>query len=291
MKSNHIKTLAMRKFLSIIFINILFVLNSFSQQHKDCDDPLMLCGPSPFRIETSFGSGIEDSQVSNSCVMIEFSSIWIEINIMTAGDLVFEITPDDIMVDLDFIVFKIEDNDCESKSIIRCMASGITGGATMEENMPCLGATGLAFGETDVTENPGCTTGDNNFLAPLEAEEGDQYMIMISDFSESLQGYQINFSGTATIDCITTSSDDISKIDQAPLFSSSTIEDQLLVTTHSFDGQAKLQIYSLNGTTLFNQNIQENESVLVNNLTLGGMYLIVLNTNKSIVSEKVILVN
>ncbi len=262
----------------VVFILLSTAISSYAQQYKDCEDPLILCGESPFTIEVTEGIGEIDSCVLNSCIQNEFKSTWIALNIIGDGDLVFEITPTDENTDIDFVVFQLDSDDCEAKTLIRCMASGMNVGQPDSINERCLGSTGLAFGETDIEELPGCSDGDNNFLAPISAIEGDRYMLMISDFSLSLDSFMLDIGGTAVIE-------------DTSLFDVSQSGSNILVKTHALPGQSKLMMYSVNGAIMHEENVLGNELYLIDKSILSGTYFLVLRTSKSVYSETIIVSN
>ena len=70
-----------------------------------------------------------------------------------------------------------------------------------------MGSTGLAPGNTDAEELPGCLSGNNNYLAPIEAFAGAEYIMLINEFSQSGLGYTLTFTGSAELNCTTGTAD------------------------------------------------------------------------------------
>ncbi len=273
----------------LVLLISCFCFSSFGQMHKDCDDALQLCGDSPFTIEVFEGTGDSDDGVTSTCLIMEFSSTWIAINPITGGDLVFEITPAEDLNDLDFAVYQLTNGDCETKEIIRCMASGETAGAPVSSNEPCQGSTGLAFGETDTEELPGCSDGDNNFLAPLQVQPGDQYILLINDFSSNLNSFTLSFGGSAELDCITlTSNENISNIDQAPLFTVNQNNDQLSIKTQEFTGSGTLILYAIDGSKVYEKIVFAHELIHLDFPFPIGSYFATLRTQHGAQSEKIL---
>lgn len=123
---------------------------------------------------------------------------------MESGSLSFVLYPDSAWQDLDFVVYQPgSDDDCVDKIPIRCMAAGANTGQPPQQWINCTGATGLAPGNTDAEEPAGCSSSSNNFLAPIEALAGEQYILMINEFSDSGFGYTLSFTGTASLTCTT----------------------------------------------------------------------------------------
>ena len=199
----------MNKFSSFYILFILLVTTSrILAQHKDCDSALEVCGNSPFHIVPAAGVGSTDAGIDNTCVFQEFNSMWIKWTVIEDGIISFVLTPDSSLQDLDFVVFQSgSEYDCNNKTQIRCMAAGANIGQPPQEWLNCAGATGLAAGNTDVEEPAGCSSSSNNFLAPLQAVAGDQYMMLINEFSDSGYGYTLSFTGTAVLSCISGTAD------------------------------------------------------------------------------------
>jgi hypothetical protein len=177
---------------------------TFSQNHTDCATSIFRCEKTGFTITYSGGIGMSDG-IEGTCLNEEFASTWFRWKIAQPGDLIFLLTPTNGSDDLDFAVFKLNSTgDCDSKTLVRCMAAGETVGDPTG-SLPCLGSTGLAFGETDVTENPGCSNGNNNFLAPLNCLAGEEYVLLVNNFSQSNGGFTLTLGGDAGLSCDSTS--------------------------------------------------------------------------------------
>ncbi len=191
----------------ILFI-LLLPISRIIAQHKDCATALELCGNSQFYIIPTSGIGLADAGVSNTCVGQEFNSMWVKWTVMEAGIISFVLTPDSVWQDLDFIVYEPGDEyDCIDKIPIRCMAAGANVNQPPQEWVNCMGSTGLAPGNTDAEELPGCLSGNNNYLAPIEAFAGAEYIMLINEFSQSGLGYTLTFTGSAELNCTTGTAD------------------------------------------------------------------------------------
>jgi hypothetical protein len=191
----------------ILFI-LLIPISRIIAQHKDCATALELCGHSPLYIVPAFGIGSTDAGVASTCIGQEFNSMWFKWTVMEDGIISFVLAPDSVWQDLDFIVYEPGDEyDCIGKIPIRCMAAGANSGQPPHTWVNCTGPTGLAPGNTDAEEPPGCPSGSNNFLAPIEALAGDQYIMLVNEFSQSGLGYLLTFTGTAKLSCITGTAD------------------------------------------------------------------------------------
>ena len=277
-----------RTFYTFLF-NLILISAITAQENKDCSDPLILCGESPFSIEVSQGVGIEDVIVSGSCVQQEFNSIWIELNIESSGDIIFDMFPHDEIADLDFIVIKKENDDCNNNEVIRCMASGETVGGGNNEQ--CGASTGLQYGEVDTEEQPGCSGDDNNFLAPLEVLEGEQYLLLINNFSNT-SGFDLNFGGTGKIGCITTNTSELEPKPNFSIVSSNIVTDELHIQTGQHFEKGRLYLLDMNGKVIYQKKIQREELVEIKDLKISGTYIVImLETEKGVTSDKVLFIN
>lgn len=174
---------------------------------SDCKDAVVLCDKSPFQIDNLDNVGDIDDELTGSCVdngqNQEKASVWYVWTCDEPGSLTFTLSPNNpnsSEEDLDFVVYELPGGltDCNNRVSIRCMLSGESGNLSAEQNAPCYGDTGLAFGETDTAEEAGCNDGSNNFVAPLDMEAGKSYGLIVNNFSSSGYGFSIEFGGTGT---------------------------------------------------------------------------------------------
>ena len=195
----------MNKFSFSYFSFLLLIsIPGLYAQHKDCATALEICDNTPLHIDPGSGVGSIDPDVANTCVFQEYNSIWLKWTVMEEGIISFVLYPDSALQDLDFVVFQTGSDDvCNDKIPVRCMAAGANVGQPPQQWLNCAGATGLAPGNTDAEEPAGCSSASNNFLAPIDALAGEQYILMINEFSDSGFGYTLSFTGTASLTCIT----------------------------------------------------------------------------------------
>lgn len=168
---------------------------------------MQICKKQVYHIDRAGGEGNDATEAAfvpcflngESMGQAEENSTWIAFEIAKGGTLTFTIVPHREEDDIDFVVYRLPANgDCRGKQIVRCMAAGDTRTA----NSPCMGATGLREGETDTSEDAGCSdAGDNNWLAPLRTAEGEKYVLLISNVTTRGPGFSINFGGTAKLPC------------------------------------------------------------------------------------------
>ncbi|MBK9018270.1 MAG: gliding motility-associated C-terminal domain-containing protein [Saprospiraceae bacterium] len=175
--------------------------NAVPELSSDCFSAVILCDKSPFSVELAVGEGSDPNEVEpTACINSEIASSWYRWTCKDAGTLAFTITPNNSSDDIDFAVYELPGgiNDCENKEIVRCEAAGENVGSPFSEWEICTGSTGLSLNESDVTEVPGCPLGQNNFVAALDMVVGKSYALVINNFSESGNGFSIEFGGTGT---------------------------------------------------------------------------------------------
>ncbi|MCB0570878.1 MAG: hypothetical protein KDC66_13980, partial [Phaeodactylibacter sp.] len=165
----------------------LLPLYTMAQDYTDCNLALDICSKGSLHFGLPSGQGQLHEIVDVSCyptATMEFAPTWVAWEIAESGTIEFILTPDGPQVDLDFYVFRLPSSgQCESKEEVRCMASGENVGEPFSSWAPCIGPTGLLPGNTDTSESPGCQAGDNNFLAPLQAQAGEAYVLLVENFT------------------------------------------------------------------------------------------------------------
>ena len=241
-----------------LFFIVIIILSSnlvFSQSYKDCQDALEICGESPFVLEFEEGVGLNEFETENYCVTNEYSSLWITWTIEKEGLMTFVLSPLDENQDIDFVVFKLVGENCDNKEMIRCMASGAVFSLPPSAYESCLGETGLAFGEFDVEETSGCAVGDNNFLAPLDTEKGDVFVMAVMNFSNDGQPINLSFGGEAEITCITSAVDDEVAKDNLPEMVPTLSDGNFIIRLRN-KGElgSKISIYDYQGRCVLNSS-------------------------------------
>lgn len=180
-------------------------INTFSppkNPESDCSKATILCNKDPFFIKFLSGVGSDRNEVLGTCIQEESASVWYKWRIKTSGKLTFTLTPNNGSDDLDFAVFILPGgpDDCANKKIVRCVAAGETVGASVAFNAPCFGPTGISERANDITEQPGCNNGNDNFVSAIDAKEGEVYALVVNNFSQSGNGFSIKFGGTSTFE-------------------------------------------------------------------------------------------
>lgn len=177
--------------------NFSLCLNNYSgaiTATSDCPQAAVLCNQAPFVIPQVTDGGNDPSEADDAeCLniaglpVVTFST-WFVWTAAESGSLTFALTPINETDDLDFVLYEFPNGpgDCSGKTVLRCMASS------------CIGPTGLNDTALDVSEAPGCSPGDDNFLAAVQMEEGVTYGLMVNNFSQTTIGFEVEFGGTAS---------------------------------------------------------------------------------------------
>jgi len=181
--------------------------NEVPEPSGDCPSSVILCDKSPFVVEQLTGTGINMEMLpesacnnSNGCTWAESNSSWYTWTCKDAGSLAFDLTPLKEDDDLDFAVYELPNGlgDCSGMIELRCMLSGANTNQDISQWIECTGPTGLSLADGDTGETCGCQAGDNNYVSAISLEAGKVYGILVNNFSQSGNGFSMEFGGTAT---------------------------------------------------------------------------------------------
>ncbi|MFC0605454.1 T9SS type B sorting domain-containing protein [Winogradskyella pulchriflava] len=168
-----------------VFLILFFQTNA--QEPNDCVNAITVCGNGNF-MSNATGSG-NDFEV-DGCGGFEHNSIWLEVNIVQAGTLGFDLIPNDpdILVDYDFWVYGPNRVCSNLGSPIRC--------ATTNPNQAGLSNnhTGINGSTTLTQSGPGAN--GNGYVFWLNVNVGESYYIVI-DRPAGDGGFELQWTGTA----------------------------------------------------------------------------------------------
>lgn len=176
----------------LIFVLIALAVFNASESHgqQDCFDAIKVCDQSFTQANAYAGTGaVSEIPSGSSCLGNgESNSVWYVFTIISAGDLTFQLTPNVATDDYDFAVYDLTTDSCAgivngTNTPVSCNYSATTG------------ATGLSNGATQTTAG----SSDPNQNAPLSVSVGQTFALMVSNFTSSQSGYQLDFAGTASI--------------------------------------------------------------------------------------------
>jgi hypothetical protein len=125
-----------------------------------------------------------------------FNMVFLKVKVKVGGSLYFKITPEAGVKDVNFVVFKMSNNfDLSTREQLRCIYGGPLPGEPL-----CFTSTGLRPGDADVFEAYGCLEdGVDSFGAPLEAEDDDEFLVVIRSSERRGTDMQIEWCGTALL--------------------------------------------------------------------------------------------
>jgi hypothetical protein len=178
----------MRKLLFIVFC--ASSISTWAQTSiSDCDGAIVLCGDLYTETQASFNTGnvIEPTGACNQG--LEQSSVWYTFTVQQAGDLSFILNPLTAADDYDWGLFDITTGGCAGLGTtspeVECNSYGLFGSN---------GPTGIstANGGSGSTNGPGNTFGPP-FNADLPVVVGQTYALVVMNWSNSLDGYTIDF--------------------------------------------------------------------------------------------------
>jgi hypothetical protein len=203
------KTFYMQQRLLTFLFLLFFTTDFYAQEHADCVSAMDICEKKTYHIDKAGGEGRDRTEAdmmtcflnSENAGQAEENSTWIKFEIVKNGQLTFAITPHRVTDDLDWVVYRLAPSgDCATKKVVRCMAAG--DGESLSLSSPCMGETGLRWGEADDSENAGCSDPDDNaWLTPLKVTKGEKYVLLVSNVTSKGPGFSIRFGGTAMLPC------------------------------------------------------------------------------------------
>lgn len=167
----------MKKIL-LLFFSMIF---GFYFGQNNCSSALTVCGNSNISYNPS-GPGVLEQLGPNSCINTEKFSVWYIVNVATSGTLTMSITPNQPS-DYDFAIYGPNKTCGALGDPIRCSYAAGTG------------ATGLNTTAVDLSEG---ASGDR-WVKYLDVQAGEQYILLVNNFSENNNGFQLIWGGTATL--------------------------------------------------------------------------------------------
>lgn len=183
--------------LSLSLLGTLHLCLAQTAPVGDCLGAIPVCQRiySEINSPSGFGNEVEINPTYN-CMQTEANTIWYTFTVNNSGNFGFLLTPNNSIDDYDWALFDITNASCDElfsnpDLIVSCNAAGGTG---------CLGATG-ANGNTTYdnqgfncgTEPPTTFSGFSPFNALVPVLEGNTYVLCVSNWSGSPNGYVIDF--------------------------------------------------------------------------------------------------
>lgn len=257
----------MKYFLGIYFgcfCGVFSTINAQTPTIQDCLGALPVCQNVYSETRSPSGAGNYRNEIftGTNCLNDgEKNSIWYTFTVNKTGNFGFLITPNNLNDDYDWALYNITNASCSDlisnpNITVSCNAAGGT-----ESGRNCHGPTGATGASNSNFQGYGCNRGNSPLNALVPVELGNTYVLMINNWTGSVNGYNLDFS----------LSDDIGIIDMlAPTVNSITTQG-----TESF-------------TIQFSENIQC-ESISPENFDIigdGGPYEIRLAQSPCVVGAQ-----
>ena len=261
---------------------------SYAQEPNDCQFAVTVCGNSDFSLDVN-GIGTQELNNTNTCGSRENNSIWLQVNIETAGTLAFTLTPGSTSIneDYDFFIFGPNVSCGNIGQSIRCSTTNPSA-ANQGNNL-----TGLNSTSTETSEGPG-PNGDS-FVSDIDVQAGESYFIVI-DRPIGNSPFSLEWTGTATFpdnpsnplvsnpnssilpslelcDAQSPFNDNITEIDLSTLTQDIINgESDVAVTYHTTESDANIRRDAL-GDIFNNTSSNERIFIRIENLTTGCFIL------------------
>jgi gliding motility-associated-like protein len=175
--------------LAIFLVSLTPFLLRAQPTIQDCLGAIPVCQDLYVENESPSGDGNINNEIINgeTCTAGELNSIWYVFTANEDGLLGFLITPNNFDDDYDWALFDLSNGDCDdlvAENLVSCNAAG--GGG-------CHGPTGCSASGIGDWVPGGCTgSGPINALVPMQA--GNTYVLMVSNWTGSPDGYTLDFS-------------------------------------------------------------------------------------------------
>ena len=170
---------------------------------QDYSTASILCTKDAFTQTNVSGAGSNNRESAGTCLdngastaPIEANSAWYKWTAANNGTLTFTISPTVSGDDIDWVLYDLGTSgsatNVNAANAIRC-ASGSGVNCT-----PFYNQTGLNLTSTDLTEMPGCVSGQDGFVKYIDMIQGHVYALLINNFSNGNNGFALSFGGTET---------------------------------------------------------------------------------------------
>jgi gliding motility-associated-like protein len=192
----------MRTLLSLLTLFLLGALPLKAQllpplqPEQDACNALQLCGNSFTSPYSYVGIGSVVDITNTPCSGAEGNTMWLRLDVSSAGTIVFNLTPQLAADDYDFAVLDMTGTTCDNlaaATTIRCNFNTNLNGSNPG------GVVGVAASGTLNYVTAGAF--GNSFCAQINANVGDVYLIMINNFGQGFggnpgSGFTIDFTGS-----------------------------------------------------------------------------------------------
>ncbi|WP_175620187.1 T9SS type B sorting domain-containing protein [Chryseobacterium schmidteae] len=164
-----------------LLLFFILISSQLYYSQSDCVTAAPICGDTNFSA-TPTGPGLILEDLGGCLTDDENFSLWYKFTIDTGGILTFTIDPNVFADDYDFAVYGPDPNCASLGPPIRCNFSGADGPTGL--NLTSTDPNGGAFGQ---------------WSSALNVLPGQVYYLVIDNYSNSTNGFSIDFGGTATL--------------------------------------------------------------------------------------------
>jgi gliding motility-associated-like protein len=182
-----------------------FLSGQIVPTNQDCLGAIPVCQQIYIENQSPSGDGNYNNEINTaiSCTAGELNSIWYRFTVNQDGDFGFLITPNDPDDDYDWTLFDITNADCgdiatDPSLVVSCNAAGGVGchGPTGADGSTTWSVQGAGCGFPD----PGQAFGNTPLNALIPVVAGNTYVLMVSNWTGSPNGYTIDFGLSTGID-------------------------------------------------------------------------------------------
>lgn len=184
--TNHLR----HNLLFLFALTVFSILSEKARGQQDCFDAINVCSSTYVQNTSYSGTGFEDEVPSGTSCLgnEEVNSVWYTFTATSSGSLEFQLNPLNPNDDYDFALYDLTNDSC----------TGISAGLNLP--LSCnysagAGSTGLS--SVGIGNNNGSS--DSNQNQPINVQAGQVYALLICNFTASQNGYELNFSGSASI--------------------------------------------------------------------------------------------
>jgi len=187
-----------------IFFRFIFMFsivslyaNAQAPTFQDCLGAIPVC-QSVYKVEqipNGYGT-YQEFDVFDGCIPIDENSTWYTFIARSSGNFGFLITPNEPTDDYDWVLFDITNVTCvdilnnSNKHVVSCNNAG----DNYFDEPYCNGPTGATGATSFVVIREGCEHGNSPFNDFVPVQEGNIYMLLIVNWTQSPFGYEIDFS-------------------------------------------------------------------------------------------------
>lgn len=196
---------------------------------QDCLGAIPVCQEVYQEDLSPVGDGNYPNEINTqiSCTAGELNSIWYLFTVQEDGELAFLITPNNLNDDYDWALFDITDAECsdirtDRRLLVSCNAAG---GGNCDGRTGATGATSYDIqGANCNNSNPGFSAGFSPFNARIPMQAGNTYVLMVSNWSGSPNGYTIDFGESSGLGIVDESRPEVADVSVPESCGNNTIE-------------------------------------------------------------------